>query len=45
MTIIQLDEVRWQLLERCELSKKWEVVTPCDAACGKGHFKVMKQAC
>ncbi|CAE7413951.1 SPON1 [Symbiodinium pilosum] len=28
---------------RCELSKKWEVVTPCDAACGKGHFKVMKQ--
>ncbi|CAE7222778.1 SPON1 [Symbiodinium sp. CCMP2592] len=28
---------------RCEHSKKWEVITPCDAACGKGHFIVMKQ--
>mmetsp|Transcript_19039 Transcript_19039/g.43075 ORF Transcript_19039/g.43075 Transcript_19039/m.43075 type:complete len:487 (-) Transcript_19039:95-1555(-) len=28
---------------RCELAKKWEVVTPCDAVCGRGHYKVMKQ--
>jgi len=28
---------------RCELSNQWEPVTPCDAACGKGHFKVMRK--
>ncbi|CAJ1366596.1 unnamed protein product [Effrenium voratum] len=28
---------------KCELAKTWTVVTPCDAVCGRGHFKVMKQ--
>ena len=32
------------ILSRCQLSQSWEPVTPCDAVCGKGHFKVMKKA-
>lgn len=28
---------------RCQLSQSWDPVTPCDAVCGKGHFKVMKK--
>lgn len=40
----QLEPCNTQPCEaRCELSNKWEPVTPCDAVCGKGHFKVMKK--
>ena len=32
------------LLHRCVVSQKWEVIEPCDAACGKGKIMVMRQA-